>query len=139
MKTSTPTKTTLSADTRFKTAALLNQTLANCSDLYSQTKQAHWNLRGPRFYQFHLLFDRLVETVQKHHDTIAERVSSLGAIARGTVRDATKNSTLAEFPPEPAGDSAYLVALTNRYAITANATRKAIDETNDAGDADTGT
>ena len=137
MKTSALTKNSLSAATRSKAAALLNQTLANCSDLYSQTKQAHWNLRGPRFYQFHLLFDRLAEAVEKHLDTIAERVSSLGAIARGTVRDAAKHSALAEFPTEPAGDSAYLAALTDRYALAANATRKAIGEANDAGDADT--
>ena len=137
MKTSTPTKNSLSSDTRSRAAVLLNQTLANCSDLYSQTKQAHWNLRGSRFYQFHLLFDRLAEAVEKHLDTIAERVSSLGAIARGTVRDAAKNSALAEFPTEPAGDGAYLAALTDRYAIAANATRKAIDEVNNAGDVGT--
>ncbi len=137
MKTPFKTKNSLSPATRAKAAALLNQTLANCSDLYSQTKQAHWNLRGPRFYQFHLLFDRLAGMVEEHLDTIAERVSSLGEIAKGTVRDAAKNSALKEFPTEPAGDSAYLDALIERYGVAANATRKAIDESADAGDADT--
>ena len=137
MNTPFQTNNGLSAETRAKAAKLLNQTLANCSDLYSQTKQAHWNLRGPRFYQFHLLFDRLAESVEEHLDTIAERVSSLGAIARGTVRDAAKNSALDEFPTEPPGDTTYLAALIERYAVAANATRKAIDDSNDAGDADT--
>ena len=137
MKTPFKTRNSLSAGTRVKAAAILNQTLANCSDLYSQTKQAHWNLRGPRFYQFHLLFDRLAEMVEKHLDTIAERVSSLGAIAKGTVRNAAKNSALDEFPTEPAGDVAYLEALIERYGVAANAVRKAIDASSDAGDADT--
>jgi starvation-inducible DNA-binding protein len=137
MKTPFKTKNSLSTTARAKAATLLNQTLATCSDLYSQTKQAHWNLRGPRFYQFHLLFDRLAESVEKHLDTIAERVSSLGAIAEGTVRQAAKHSALEEFPTEPAGDTAYLAALIERYAVAANATRKAIEDSANAGDADT--
>jgi starvation-inducible DNA-binding protein len=137
MKTLIKTKNSLSAETRVEAAAILNQTLANCSDLYSQTKQAHWNLRGPRFYQFHLLFDRLAEMVEKHLDDIAERVSSLGAIARGTVRDAAENSALEEFPTEPAGDTAYLTALIERYGAAANAARKGIDDSDEAGDKDT--
>jgi len=137
MKTPFKTKNSLPPKTRAKAAEALNQTLANCSDLYSQTKQAHWNLRGPRFYQFHLLFDRLAGMVEEHLDTIAERVSSLGEIARGTVRDAAKNSELKEFPTEPAGDTAYLDALIDRYAVAANAARKAIDSSDAAGDKDT--
>jgi len=137
MKTPFKTRNSLSAGTRVKAAAILNQTLANCSDLYSQTKQAHWNLRSPRFYQLHLLFDRLAESVEKHLDTIAERVSSLGAIAKGTVRDAAKNSALKEFPTEPTGADTYLAALIDRYAVAANAARKGIDDSNEAGDADT--
>jgi starvation-inducible DNA-binding protein len=137
MKTPFKTRNSLSPSTRAKSAAALNATLATCSDLYSQTKQAHWNLRGPRFYQFHLLFDRLADSVEEHLDTIAERVSSLGAVAMGTVRNAAKHSALDEFPTEPASDTGYLAALIERYAVAANATRKAIDDTADAGDADT--
>ena len=137
MKTTFKTKNNLSAETRSKAAAALNQTLANCSDLYSQTKQAHWNLRGPRFYQFHLLFDRLAGMVEEHLDTVAERVSSLGEVAEGTVRLAAANSEIEEFPTEPAGDAAYLEALIERYGIVANSTRKAIDDSDKAGDADT--
>src|SRR5476649_2232236 len=119
MKTPFKTKNSLSNSSRAKAAAILNQNLANCSDLYSQTKQAHWNLRGPRFYQLHLLFDRLAEMVEKHLDVTAERISSLGAIAKGTVRDAAKNSALKEFPTEPAGDTAYVAALIDRWAVAA--------------------
>ncbi|HEU0293617.1 MAG TPA: ferritin-like domain-containing protein [Anaerolineales bacterium] len=34
---------------------LLNQELADMSDLYSQTKQAHWNVKGEQFIALHNL------------------------------------------------------------------------------------
>ena len=52
---------------------LLNQELADTSDLYSQTKQAHWNVKGIHFYQLHLLFDELAEKRQGEADELAER------------------------------------------------------------------
>ena len=32
--------------------SLLNQQLADMFDLYSQTKQAHWNVKGEEFFRF---------------------------------------------------------------------------------------
>ena len=49
----------LDAETREQMIALLNQQLADTFDLYSQTKQAHWNVKGIHFYPLHLLFDQL--------------------------------------------------------------------------------
>ncbi len=53
--------------------ALLNQHLADMADLYSQIKQAHWNVKGMQFFQLHELFDRLADEVRNHVDLIAER------------------------------------------------------------------
>ena len=36
---------------------LLNQRLADAIDLGTQTKQAHWNVKGPHFIALHHLFD----------------------------------------------------------------------------------
>ena len=52
-----PTGTSVSLKAREVSVALLNQALADLGDLYSQTKQAHWNVRGKNFYSHHLLFD----------------------------------------------------------------------------------
>ena len=46
----------IDADKRHQLVELLNTTLAATSDLYSQTKQAHWNVKGKDFYQLHLLY-----------------------------------------------------------------------------------
>ena len=43
--------------TRKEMINMLNQELADMSDLYSQTKQAHWNVKGEQFISLHSLFD----------------------------------------------------------------------------------
>jgi starvation-inducible DNA-binding protein len=55
-------------------------------DLYSQTKQAHWNVKGEEFYQLHELFDEIAEELVKFMDMVAERATALGGEALGTVR-----------------------------------------------------
>ena len=138
MKNPLPHKTAIdiSASARTKLVALLNQQLANLADLYSQTKQAHWNVRGPEFYQLHKLFDDLAEPLEEHIDTVAERAVTLGGRALGTVRCAAKASELAEFPHQPGGME-YVTALAKSFATAGNSTRKAIDAAAKHGDPDT--
>jgi starvation-inducible DNA-binding protein len=86
--------------TRATMITLLNQQLADTFDLYSQTKQAHWNVKGINFYQLHLLFDEAAESNFEYVDMIAERVTALGGYAQGTARMAAASSRLAEFPTD---------------------------------------
>ncbi|HLE50424.1 MAG TPA: ferritin-like domain-containing protein, partial [Anaerolineales bacterium] len=58
------TRIDLPLETREKMIALLNQQLADTFDLYGQTKQAHWNVKGAQFYQLHELFDKLADTLE---------------------------------------------------------------------------
>jgi starvation-inducible DNA-binding protein len=75
--------------------------------------------------------------VESHIDDTAERVTSLGALAKGTVRMAAAASALPEFPDAQDGEFSYVNALVARYAAAANSVRKAIDTTAALGDADT--
>ena len=131
------TNVDLPADTRVAMIELLNQELADTSDIYSQTKQAHWNVKGIHFYQLHLLFDQLAEKRQEEADELAERATELGGYARGTVRMAAASSRLPEIPTDIDTGVDYLTALVERYGIHANGMRAAIDEADRAGDADT--
>lgn len=126
----------LPAKTRESVIALLNQQLADTFDLLSQTKQAHWNVKGMNFIALHKLFDELVDTLEDQVDEIAERVTALGGLAMGTARMAAANSTLPEFPAVTAGEDV-VKALVERYAALAKSTRAAIDTADKAGDADT--
>jgi starvation-inducible DNA-binding protein len=116
---------------------LLNQHLADTSDLYSQAKQAHWNVKGAQFYQLHELFDKLAHQVLDFADMIAERVTALGGTAQGTTRMSAAASRLPEYAVDDNGGTATIQALVKRYAQLAASTRTAIDAAATAGDADT--
>jgi starvation-inducible DNA-binding protein len=127
----------LNSETRSQMIKLLNQQLADTFDLYSQTKQAHWNVKGMQFMQLHELYDQLATTLLAHVDTIAERATTLGGTALGTARMAAKATRLADYPEDALGSEASLKTLVERYAQLAASTRAAIDEADDASDADT--
>ncbi|MEI6562224.1 MAG: DNA starvation/stationary phase protection protein Dps [Verrucomicrobiota bacterium] len=127
----------LPAQMRERMIELLNAQLADTADLYSQTKQAHWNVKGPHFMQLHLLFDQLAEALFPWIDTIAERATALGGMATGTVRMAGAASRLPEWSLEVVEGMASVEELVERYADLAASTREAIKSAADLGDADT--
>ncbi len=117
---------------------LLNQQLAASFDLYSQTKQAHWNVKGMDFIQLHELFDDLAANRLSETDMIAERATALGGYAMGTARMAAANSVLPEFPESIVSGKQVVEVLAERYAQYGATTRAAIDTAIDHGDQDTG-
>lgn len=131
------TKNGLSQETREKVIGILNARLADASDLKSQAKQAHWNVKGIHFFQLHELFDQVATAVEAHMDLIAERATALGGTAFGTVRVAAQNSSLSEYPLEITDGTAHVDALSTALADFGNIVRRNIDETNDLGDVDT--
>lgn len=131
-----PTRNNLPEKVRKASIKILNQALADLSDLRSQVKQAHWNLKGLQFISVHELLDTFAEALDGHTDTIAERATALGGYATGTVRMAAANSKLPEMDVEITSVTEYLSALADRYGVAANSIRKAIADTQD-DDADT--
>ncbi|HZN10365.1 MAG TPA: DNA starvation/stationary phase protection protein Dps [Blastocatellia bacterium] len=127
----------LDAETREQMIALLNQQLADTFDLYSQTKQAHWNVKGPDFIQLHEFFDELATGVLAYIDLIAERVTTLAGTALGTARMASAATRLDEYPASLVNGMASVEALVGRYAALAASTRAAIDAADDVNDKDT--
>ena len=71
------THVNIPADRRTQLIELLNLSLASVFDLYSQTKQAHWNVKGEEFYQLHELFDEIAGELIGFVDEIAERAVAL--------------------------------------------------------------
>jgi len=131
------TRIDLVAGAREKLIALLNQQLADTSDLYSQTKQAHWNVKGPQFSQLHELFDKLAHELEEDVDLIAERATALGGLALGTVRMSAAASRLPEASLDVVESVPTVEALAGRYASLAATTRAAIDAATEQGDMDT--
>jgi starvation-inducible DNA-binding protein len=131
------TRIDLPADTRQKMVQLCNEQLADTFDLFSQTKQAHWNVKGPQFYHLHELYDELAETLLGHVDLIAERATALGGAATGTAQMAAQATRLPDYSAGPVGSMESVEMLVERYAAVAESTRKAIDTAEKAEDMDT--
>jgi starvation-inducible DNA-binding protein len=131
------TKNDLSEATRAKAIELLNARLADAIDLQTQTKQAHWNVKGPHFIGLHELFDKVNEDVEDYVDDIAERAVQLGGVAEGTARMAAKRSTLSEYPAHAVDGHSHVDALSSALAAFGKVARKAIDQANEIGDLDT--
>jgi starvation-inducible DNA-binding protein len=127
----------LATETREEMIKLLNQELADMSDLYSQTKQAHWNVKGEEFIALHKLFDELAEALAGYVDEIAERAVQLGGMAKGTNRMSAANTRLEEYPTAPMDSMGHVQALVERYAMVAASTRAAIDSAEESEDANT--
>jgi starvation-inducible DNA-binding protein len=131
------TKNDIPEATRVKVVELLNARLADCIDLETQIKQAHWNVKGPNFIALHELFDKINEEVEDYVDDIAERAVQLGGVAEGTARMAAKRSSLPEYPANAVTGRSHVEALSSALAAFGKAARKGIDQANDLGDLDT--
>jgi starvation-inducible DNA-binding protein len=131
------TKNDLTEAVRIKVIELLNARLADAIDLQTQTKQAHWNVKGSTFIALHELFDKINEDVEDYVDAIAERAVQLGGVVEGTARLVAKRSSLSEYPADTVDGSSHVEALSSALAAFGKSARKAINDANDLGDLDT--
>ena len=131
------TRNDIPAEQRKKLVALLNRQLADTSDLYSQTKFAHWNVKGSDFIQLHLLYDEIAASVIEYVDTVAERATALGGLALGTARLAAANSALDEYPLDAVADTDTVAAIADRLAAYGASARAAIETATELEDLDT--
>lgn len=115
----------------------LNARLADAFDLYSQLKQAHWNVKGAQFMQLHELYDLVAADVLAHVDAIAERATALGGLALGTARMAAGASTLREYPLDAIEGPRTVEAVADALAAFGAGVRAGIDEAAELGDQDT--
>ena len=132
-----PTKNDLPEGTRQKIIELLNARLADAIDLQTQTKQAHWNVKGPQFISLHELFDKVNEDVEDYVDLIAERAVQLGGVAEGTARSVANRSTLPEYPVKGGNSRQHVDALSSALAAFGKVARNAIEESGRSSDQDT--
>src|SRR5256886_12873905 len=133
-----PTKNDLPEGTRRQVIELCNARLADAIDLQTQTKQAHWNVKGPDFIALHKLFDEVNGAVEEYVDLIAERAVQLGGVADGTARVVAKRSSLPEYPAVKGGDGReHVAALSVVLSAFGKLVRAEIDRSNELSDADT--
>ena len=129
----------LSPDVRQQSCEQLNMVLANTQILYSLYKKHHWLMRGPTFYQLHLLLDKHAGEQLELVDLIAERVQTLGGIAVGDPRHVAELTRVPR-PPNGAEEvpamlsrllEAHEIVLTDAHAGAKLAQDAGDDGTND--------
>jgi starvation-inducible DNA-binding protein len=83
---------------RHRSVAALNRLLAHTTALRDLYRKAHWQASGPNFYALHLLFEQHYGEQEQWMDLLAERVQTLGGVARALAIDIVEETRLARAP-----------------------------------------
>ncbi len=134
-KAAFPTRVALPESARMRMVEVLNERLADFLDLERQSKQAHWNVKGPRFQQLHLLFDATAVLATKWADDIAERAVQLGGVAEGTVQVIEERTQLTPSPLSADDSDEWVRVVSDAIAACANAARVNIEDAEEVDDA----
>jgi starvation-inducible DNA-binding protein len=129
----------LSYEARMDSCQRLNHLLADSQILYALYKKHHWLMRGPTFYQLHLLLDKHASEQLTLIDSIAERVQTLGGVAVGDPRHVAEITRVPR-PPDGAEEvpamlsrllEAHETILIHAHDDAARAAKLGDDGTND--------
>jgi starvation-inducible DNA-binding protein len=124
----------LGYEARAESCQLLNHVLADSIILYNLYKKHHWLMRGPTFYQLHLLLDKHAGDQLSLIDLMAERVQTLGGVAIADPRHVAEVTTVPR-PPDGAEDvPSMLSRLLEAHEIVIEKVREAITKTADSRD-----
>ena len=118
----------------------LNILLADEYVLYTKTRNAHWNITGPAFYELHKFFESQYESLDKSIDDLAERVRSLGHFALGSMKDFLSVTHMSEENHDFSNSKQIIQTLLNDHETIIRIIRKDIipisDKYKDLGTAD---
>jgi starvation-inducible DNA-binding protein len=126
-----------SNDERSTLIPLINKQLADTVDLRSQTRQAHFNVRGPYVQALSSLFDGLARELRRFADLIAKRLRSMGGHPAVTVRSVARESNLRNYPLDALDAHEHLEALLSSYSRYELDTRNNMNAAQEIGDSET--
>jgi starvation-inducible DNA-binding protein len=132
-----PNRVGLAEEVKSQVVQILQSRLADALDVYSQAKFAHWNVKGDNFYQLHLVFDQVAKSIRKQVDPIAERITQLGGVANGTVRQSASQSRIPEYPVDTVAGMDHVRSLADAVGYYSHELREASKSIEEAGDGPT--
>ncbi|MGJ8660871.1 MAG: Dps family protein [Bacteroidota bacterium] len=86
-------------------AVQLNDLLANYQIFYMNVRGFHWNIKGPKFFEFHVKFEELYNDLLLKIDEIAERTVTLGYTPMHAFSDYIEQSQIQELKNASDGKS----------------------------------
>jgi starvation-inducible DNA-binding protein len=119
----------LGHDARSESCHLVNRILADSIILYNLYKKHHWLMRGPTFYQLHLLLDKHANEQLELIDLMGERIQTLGGVAVADPRHVAEVTTVPRAPNGVEEVPAMLSRLLEAHQIIIEKVREAITRT----------
>lgn len=111
-----------------KVTDILSAVLADGMMLYIKTRKFHWNVSGESFMEYHKLFEKHYTQLEEAIDSVAERISTLGAMAIGTTEEFSSLSQIKEAAGKnPSSIDMVKELLADNESIV-KSLRKAVDE-----------
>lgn len=127
-------KTGLDANARKAVAEALNGVLADTFVLYQKTHSYHWNVTGPFFHPFHVMFEEQYREMWAALDELAERVRALGEFAPASAKAFMDTSALESVDETvPSADQMVKNLLADHETLIRRA-REALDVADDVDD-----
>src|SRR5437016_6286236 len=107
---------------------ILDATLADEYLLYTETRNAHWNVTGPQFNDLHKFFEAQYEELNDIVDDTAERARALGGRALGSLAEFLKETRLKEMAPRMHEAEEILTGLLNQHETLIRHLRTDLDD-----------
>jgi starvation-inducible DNA-binding protein len=115
------------ADKRKPVTDDLQATVVELLELFHDSKQSHWNLRGPLYLPLHEKLQENADEYRKYADLLAERVLQVGNPIDGRTSVVAATANLGEFPGGYLTDKQVLILMTERITTVAKRVRQRID------------
>lgn len=116
----------LSISTRETIVALLQAHLVDCVDLFTQVKQAQWNVKGPHALVFRHMFGGIAQLAERHSDMLATRIVGLGGRAEASARVVAARSTMTELQPDTDEGLIYVAVVAEKVSLFGKGLRASI-------------
>jgi starvation-inducible DNA-binding protein len=132
------TVTDLDASNVSVIAEAVNPLIADALALYVKTKNFHWHLSGPRFRDYHLLFDEQAASILESVDALAERVRKIGGTTLRSIGHIGRLQRIPDDDDDYVSPAEMIRRLLNDNRQIAERQRAAIELCDSRGDSPTG-
>lgn len=127
--------TGLNENARKAVAEALNATLADTYAVYMKTHAYHWNVTGPQFHTYHVMFEEQYREMWDALDEIAERVRALGVFAPTSGAQFAELTAIDNADKSPPAADVMIERLLADHETLIKRARKGLEAAEEAGDA----
>ena len=115
------------ADKRQPLTDDLQATVVELLELFHDSKQCHWNMRGPVYLPLHEKLNDNADEYRKYADLMAERVLQVGHPIDGRTSVVAATANLGEMPGGYLTDKQVLILMIERITTVAKRVRQRIE------------